>query len=118
MGIEINKDSVKCAEKNIADNDIKNYKIINADASCIDKDYDVVIVDPPRSGLSKDVINILNEMKTKKLIYISCNPSTLKRDISLLNSFCLKEISVFNMFPGTKHIETLFFNLFGVIPDS
>ncbi len=107
VGIEINKDSVKCAEKNIADNNIKNYKIINADASCIDKDYDVVIVDPPRSGLSKDVINILNEMKTKKLIYISCNPSTLKRDISLLNSFCLKEISVFNMFPGTKHIETL-----------
>lgn len=107
VGIEINKDSVKCAKKNISDNNLKNYKIINADASCIDKDYDVVIVDPPRSGLSRDVINILNSMKTKKLIYISCNPSTLKRDVSLLNSFCLKEIFVFNMFPGTKHIETL-----------
>ena len=106
-GIEINKDSVKCAKKNILDNNIKNYKIINADASCINKSYNVVIVDPPRSGLSKEVISILNKMNMKKLIYISCNPSTLKRDISLLDSFSLKEISVFNMFPGTKHIETL-----------
>ena len=106
-GIEINKNSVKCAKKNIKDNNIKNYKIINADASYIDKDYDVVIVDPPRSGLSKDVTNILNNMNVKKLIYVSCNPSTLKRDIGLLNSFGLDKIKVFNMFPGTSHIETV-----------
>ena len=106
-GIEINEDSVKCAKKNIKDNNIKNYEIINADASSIDDDYDVVIVDPPRSGLSMDVIGSLNNMNMKKLIYVSCNPSTLKRDISLLNNFSLKKITVFNMFSGTRHVESL-----------
>ena len=105
-GIEINEDSVKCAKKNIKDNNIKNYEIINADASSINEDYDVVIVDPPRSGLSMDVIDSLNNMNMKKLIYVSCNPSTLKRDISLLNNFYLKKITVFNMFPATRHIES------------
>ena len=106
-GIEINKNSVKCAKKNIKDNNIKNYKIINADASYIDKDYDVVIVDPPRSGLSKDVIGLLNNMNMKKLIYVSCNPSTLKRDVDLLNNFSLKKLTVFNMFPCTSHCESI-----------
>ena len=106
-GIEINENSVKCAKKNIKDNNIKNYKIINADASYIKDIYDVVVVDPPRSGLSKDVIDILNNMNIKKLIYVSCNPSTLKRDVDLLSSYSLKKVTVFNMFPGTSHIESL-----------
>lgn len=105
-GIEINKDSVKCAEQNFLDNNIKNYKIINSDASLLSGNYDVIIVDPPRSGLSKKVISILNKMNTKKIIYISCNPSTLKRDIDLLNRYHIEDINVFNMFPSTKHIET------------
>lgn len=104
-GIEKVADSVKCGKLNIKENNIKNYKIINNDASFIDDKFEVVIVDPPRSGLSREVINILNDMKCEKIIYISCNPSTLKRDINLLNSYNLKEISVFNMFPCTKHIE-------------
>lgn len=106
-GIEINKDSVKCAKKNIIDNNIKNYKIINNDASFIKGEYDSVIVDPPRKGLSKSVISILNEMKIDKIIYVSCNPSTLKRDIDLLTNYDIKNINIFNMFPGTQHIETL-----------
>lgn len=104
-GIEINKDSVACAKQNFINNSIKNYTIINSDASFINNNYDVVIVDPPRSGLSKKVINILNKMNTKRLIYISCNPSTLKRDIDLLNNYQIEDINIFNMFPATKHIE-------------
>jgi len=106
-GIEINEDSVNCGIKNIKENNIKNYKIIHNDASFIKEKYDAVVVDPPRSGLSKEVIRILNEMKSEKIIYVSCNPSTLKRDVELLDEYNLKEISVFNMFPGTKHIETV-----------
>lgn len=106
-GIEINKDSVKCGKKNIKENNIKNYEIINNDASSIKEKYDTVVVDPPRSGLSKEVIKILNDMESEKIIYVSCNPSTLKRDIELLDKYNLTEISVFNMFPGTKHIETV-----------
>ena len=108
-GIEINKDSVKCAKKNIIDNNIKNYKIVNNDASFIKGEYDSVIVDPPRKGLSKSVISILNEMKIDKIIYVSCNPSTLKRDIDLLTNYDIKNINIFNMFPSTQHIETLVF---------
>ena len=106
-GIEINKDSCKCAKENIKENNIKNYTIINSDASNIKENYDTIIVDPPRSGLSKKVINILNEIKAKKIIYISCNPSTLKRDIELLKNYETKDINIYNMFPATKHIESL-----------
>lgn len=108
VGIEINKDSVKCAKKNIKDNNISNYKIIKGDASLLKKDnYDVVVVDPPRSGLDKKVIDTLNEINCKKLIYISCNPSTLKRDINFLDKYKVNNLEVFNMFPGTKHVETV-----------
>ena len=106
-GIEINKDSTICAKENIKENNIKNYEIINSDASNIKKAYDIVIVDPPRSGLSKEVIRILNESKTKQIIYISCNPSTLKRDTELLTNYTITDMDIFNMFPGTKHVETI-----------
>ena len=106
-GIEINKDSVKCAKENIKQNNIKNYEIINSDASNIKGKYDTIVVDPPRSGLSKKVINILNKSNANGIIYVSCNPSTLKRDIELLDNYNLKDISIYNMFPATKHIETI-----------
>lgn len=108
IGIEINADSVRCAKENIRNNKIKNYKIIKADASSLEEDnYDVIVIDPPRSGLDKKVIETLNKIKSKKLIYISCNPSTLKRDIKLLSEYELKDLEVFNMFPCTKHVEVI-----------
>ena len=107
IGVEINKDSYLYALKNIEENKIKNYKIINDDASAVIGDFDTIVVDPPRSGLSKKVIDNIQEMNPKKLIYISCNPSTLKRDIGLLNNYKLVNVEGFNMFPRTKHIETL-----------
>ena len=90
------------------DKERKNYKIIKADASSLKEDnYDVIVVDPPRSGLNKKVISTLNKIKPKKLIYISCNPSTLKRDINLLHEYKLLDLKVFNMFPCTGHIECI-----------
>ena len=58
-------------------------------------------------GLSKDVINYLNESNSKEIIYISCNPNTLKRDIDLLTNYELKDISCCDMFPRTKHCESV-----------
>ena len=108
VGIEINKDSVKCAKKNIKDNNISNYKIISGNANLLKKEsYDVIIVDPPRSGLDEKVISVLNEIHCKKLIYISCNPSTLKRDVNYLNKYKINNLEVFNMFPATNHVESL-----------
>lgn len=105
LGVERNSDSVLCARENMKINNINNYEIILGDASEISKKFDVIVVDPPREGLSKMVINNLNNMKAQKIIYVSCNPSTLKRDILLLDNYNLKSIRVFNMFPATKHIE-------------
>lgn len=107
IGVEKDKDSYRCALENIKINNISNYKIINGDSSIISDKFDVVIVDPPRSGLSKDVINNLFVMKPKKIIYVSCNPSTLKRDVYLLLDYKIDKMEAFNMFPLTKHVETV-----------
>ena len=107
IGIEINKEAVLCAQEVIKLNNIKNYEIHQGDASTIKDSFDVVIVDPPRSGLSDKVIANLQNMASKKIIYVSCNPSTLKRDILKLNNYKLEKIDIFNMFPLTKHIECI-----------
>ena len=69
---------------------------------------DAVVVDPPRSGLTKDVIRFLLESKSRKIVYVSCNPSTLARDLQLIienGKYKVKEITPVDMFPQTYHIE-------------
>ena len=107
-GIEINKDSIKNANINKKLNNINNIKFISGDASIAkNNNYDVIIVDPPRSGLSKKVINFLNKSNAKRIVYISCNPKTLKRDIDLLNNYKMIKLEIINMFNKTKHIECI-----------
>lgn len=107
-GIEINNSSIKNANINKELNNAKNINFKLADASIINKyinNIDTILVDPPRAGLSKSVINTLNNSKSNKIVYISCNPKTLKRDIDKLDNYNIIEISACNMFPRTKHIE-------------
>lgn len=107
-GIEINKDSIKNANINKKLNNINNIKFISGDASIAkNNNYDVIIVDPPRSGLSKKVINFLNKSNAKRIVYISCNPKTLKRDIDLLKNYKMIKLEIINMFNKTKHIECI-----------
>lgn len=107
IGVEINESSIKNANINKDLNNIKNISFICSDAKDIKDKFDIVVVDPPRSGLSKDVIKYLNSSKSKEIIYISCNPNTLKRDIDLLINYELKELSCCDMFPRTKHCESI-----------
>ncbi|MDO4369329.1 MAG: methyltransferase [bacterium] len=104
LGAEINPFSVNCAKVNIKENN-SNYEVVLGDASSVVGDFDVTVVDPPRSGLSREVISNIDKMGASKVIYISCNPSTLKRDIGLFSNYYVEEISGFNMFPLTKHVE-------------
>lgn len=107
-GIEINNSSIKNANINKELNNAKNINFKLGDASIINKyinNIDTTLVDPPRAGLSKSVINTLNNSKSNKIVYISCNPKTLKRDIDKLDNYNIIEISACNMFPRTKHIE-------------
>ena len=107
-GIEINKDSIKNANINKKLNNINNIKFISGDASIAkNNNYDVIIVDPPRSGLSNKVINFLDKSNAKRIVYISCNPKTLKRDIDLLNNYKMIKLEIINMFNKTKHIECI-----------
>jgi 23S rRNA (uracil1939-C5)-methyltransferase len=76
------------------------------------KDIWLVIVDPPRDGLHKNVVAFLGELKKEqdfKLLYISCNPITMMRDIELLltHGFHIKQIQPVDMFPQTHHIEVI-----------
>ena len=64
------------------------------------------IVDPPRKGCSLSVIKTLIESKPEQIIYISCNPSTLARDLERLEGYHLYDLKVIDMFPQTQHIET------------
>ena len=67
---------------------------------------DVVILDPPRKGLDKKLIDVLLEKKPKKIVYVSCNNATLSRDLQLLKEkYELLECTLFDLFPHTSHVE-------------
>ncbi len=70
--------------------------------------FDVVVLDPPREG-AKEVVQTLARMKSDRIIYISCNPSTLSRDLAILTyeGYKLKGVRLFDMFPQTYHIESV-----------
>ena len=107
VGVEINESSIKNANINKKLNDINNIEFMCSDAKKINGKFDSIIVDPPRSGLSKDVVKYINNSNSKRLVYISCNYKTLKRNIELLNNYSLEDMSICDMFPRTKHVETV-----------
>lgn len=108
-GIELNLSSVKDANFNIERNNLNNIKIKKGDVGKVlqaKNIYDAIIVDPPRSGLDKKTRQILKQIKSPKIIYVSCNPITLARDLNELKElYDIKEISLFDMFPNTYHVE-------------
>lgn len=109
FGVEINKLSIEDAINNIKINKINNAEFICGDLNNfknLTNKYDVVLLDPPRSGLSKNIINYLLQNNFKNIIYISCNPLTLKNDINILNSkYYIDDIKLIDMFPRTNHVE-------------
>ena len=108
VGIEVNKSSIINANLNKDINGIHNIKFILNDSKNALKDkYDTIIVDPPRNGLSREVVNYLNNSKSNKIIYVSCNYKTLKRDIDLISNYEITNISMVNMFSKTYHIEVI-----------
>lgn len=111
IGIEVSKSSYRDALENKKINNINNIKFINGKVEdYIDdfKNVDVVIVDPPRSGLDKHTIKVLESINSQKIIYVSCDPITLARDIKLLSSnYKTIEITPVDMFPNTHHVECI-----------
>ena len=112
-GIEINKSSINDAIENAKLNKITNTEFILGDVTLkikeIPEKIDALIVDPPRNGLDKKFINIITNKKIEKIIYISCNPSTLARDVKIFleKGYEIKVVKAIDMFPRTKHVETI-----------
>lgn len=111
LGIEINKDAIKDAEYNKKLNNIDNISFIAGDSKIISSlEYkpNKVVVDPPRAGLDSEVINYLLNTKLDKIVYVSCDPITLARDLNLLKEkYDIKSITPVDMFPKTYHVETV-----------
>lgn len=111
IGIEVIEDAVKNANKNIKNNNINNIEFICSKVeNVIDKidinNIDLVIMDPPRSGSDKKTLKTICRILPKKIIYISCNPITLVRDLKQLDKYYdIKNIKLFDMFPNTHHVE-------------
>ncbi len=114
IGLESNPFAIQDANHNGKLNNLKNAKFYRMEAQDVSnleeaKDIELVVVDPPRSGLSKKLITFLqNNESIKQIIYVSCNPSTLARDLHLLSEkFDIQKIKMIDMFPRTYHIETI-----------
>ena len=109
VGIEIIEDAVIAAKRNADINNIENIKFICGRVEdYIDRfnNIDLIIVDPPRSGLDKKTINNIKRINPKEIIYVSCDPMTLVRDLKeLKEDYLIKEITPVDMFPNTHHVE-------------
>ena len=115
IGVESNKDAVRDAITNAKLNKVKNIQFYNQDAGIFMKQLaaqkesiDVVLMDPPRAGSDKNFLDAVITLMPKKVVYISCNPETLARDLEYLtkNGYKAKEAWPYDMFPFTGHVET------------
>ena len=117
IGVELNGDAVRDAIRNARANDLKNIRFFKGDAGDFmlaaseeEERPDVVFMDPPRAGSSRKFLSALIEMNPKTVVYISCNPETLARDLRFLrdqSSYKVRRILPVDMFPHTAHVETV-----------
>ena len=113
-GIEIVEEAVKMAKENAESNNVSNTEFFAGDVEIVLDDLinnkgikaDVVMFDPPRKGLDKKSIDNILNIRPKKIVYISCNPATLIRDLAdFENEYDIKTIIPVDMFPFTSHVE-------------
>lgn len=109
-GVEIVEAAVNNARDNAKINNMDNVDFVLADASKNMDEYikgkDIVIVDPPRKGISKELIGSIIKNDIKRLVYVSCNPATLARDLDILKQhYNIGEIQPVDMFGFTTHVE-------------
>ena len=115
IGIEVIRDAVVAAKENAKANNINNTTFLQGDVKEILKKRrllsqkpDVIIVDPPRNGLDKLVVESIIKSNVTKIIYVSCNSATQARDLNILSEFYnLTKSQAIDMFPQTYHVENV-----------
>lgn len=118
IGIEIVPEASKNADKLKAENGIANMENVCGDCaeelpkviSALRGEKSVLVLDPPRKGVDEKVIASINSARPEKIVYISCNPATLARDLKLLSGeYDVLSVTPYDMFPNTSHVETMAF---------
>ena len=116
IGAEIVPQAIENAARNAANNGITNAEFICADAGQASEQFaarglhpDVIVVDPPRKGMDERAIAAAASMQPERIVYVSCNPATLARDVLRLSEYgyVLKSATAVDMFPRTAHVETV-----------
>ena len=112
IGVEIVSDAIKNAKENAKINKIENVEFICKDAKefikTSDLNFDVIFVDPPRKGCDKEFLETIMNADIKKIVYISCDPKSLVRDLDILmNKYEIVKIELVDLFPNTTHIESI-----------
>jgi 23S rRNA (uracil-5-)-methyltransferase RumA len=109
--VELVEEAVQAAKENAEKNGINNVEFHDGDVKeIVEKlpEPDYVVVDPPRAGLHKNVVKYLNNKKFDKIIYVSCNPTTLAENLrDMKKVYKVKELTFMDMFPHTRHVETV-----------
>lgn len=116
IGVEIIPEAIENAKRNAERNGIENARFFCGDAASAAAKLraegvrpEVIVVDPPRKGLTPELIDTIVEMSPDRVVYVSCDPATLARDLKQFseNNYCIKEITPFDMFPRTAHVESV-----------
>ena len=116
VGVEIVEDAVNDAKANAEANEINNARFICADAPTAAEQLrkegtapDVVILDPPRKGCGEELVKTIRKMNPKRVVYVSCDPATLARDLKYFseNGYITHEVTPCDMFPRTAHCESV-----------
>ena len=116
LGVEVNRDAVRDAIANAKLNNMKNIRFICADAGEFMVDMaqngehcDVLLMDPPRAGSDRAFLSSAVTLAPKRIVYVSCNPETLARDLHFLTKrgYRVEKIQPVDMFPHTNHVECI-----------
>ena len=116
IGVEAVPDAITAAKENALRNKINNTSFYTGDMKKVFNDAfvskngypDVIITDPPRDGMHKDVVNQILKLGPKKIVYVSCNSATQARDIALLDeNYKITKSQAVDMFPNTHHVENV-----------
>jgi 23S rRNA (uracil1939-C5)-methyltransferase len=115
-GVEIVPDAIADAKRNAKLNGITNVDFAVGEAEKVMPWWyaqgiraDVIVVDPPRKGCDEELLETIVSMKPKRVVYVSCNPATLARDLKFLEAggYMTKEVQPVDMFPHTMHVENV-----------
>ncbi|MBN2161052.1 MAG: 23S rRNA (uracil(1939)-C(5))-methyltransferase RlmD [Spirochaetes bacterium] len=110
-GVEMNSEAVEIAGVNRTINGIANAEFICSDAGSFLRSaggsWDTIVLDPPRSGMQRRVMEEIDRLRAETLLYMSCNPSTFAIDIAALRNYAVESVDAFDMFPQTPHVELL-----------